>query len=105
MAGDTNMKNPHDDPVWDEIGSNLKLIMKSCSAEFGIFMVGQGAATATLILGDDTASDPRRMAANLRLFRERLDEMIAHAEDETLDFKQGNQKFIRDSKTGRYEQQ
>jgi len=95
--------------LWDDIGELGKNMLRMTGSSSGcVFLEKQGRVAAVIIARDEApgvSPDIRREVATLRLFRERLDEMIAHAEDEKLTFGDGTQTFVRDEETGEYEEQ
>lgn len=89
--------------LFDDVGHNLKLMLRAVDGRVGLMMVEKDGAVAALVAGENAKADPERLVRVLKLFRDRMDSMIEHAEagDLALD-KDEDRIYIHDGKTGDY---
>lgn len=89
------MKDPTKSPVWHESIAAMKLIIRATVADTGLLFLEQN-GSVVCILG--TAKDQSDMAAlnSLKLFRDRLDDLINKVDSEEVSLKADKAVFIRD---------
>jgi len=87
-----------ENPVWGQVSDPLKSAIDLIKGDIGLLMIDQNGAVAGLVGGD--AEDVEQLIRSLKLFRNRLDGMIEHAEQGKLTLKDDTQIFIRNEKTG-----
>lgn len=88
---------------WDEIGGIINLAMRATGCDFGVIFLRRNGAVASIAAGLEESADAQEVAKALRLFRDRINDMIRHAEKGELKCGEENNTFIRDAKTGEYE--
>lgn len=87
---------------WDKVADLGRDALHLSGGEVGLLFIERDGAAAAILLGSPNLND-QRVVKCLKLFHDRLGDMIEHAESGELSLQDGGKTYIRDSLTGEYQ--
>jgi hypothetical protein len=90
---------------WRKIADSAKHTMGGSGADTGLMMLEKGGAVAVFLMENGRQATPNSLLIALRLFQERINEMVDKAETGDIDIRHGSgsKAYIRDGEGGTYE--
>lgn len=90
--------------VWETASEFGKVMLQLADGESGLTFIAKDDSAAAIVLGEDKYLNKAYLVKTWKMFRDRLDDMIKHAEAGKFDKSEGkSMAYIRDSETGEYE--
>lgn len=85
-------------PIWEQAAEYGKKALKLVNGNTGLMFVEQNGSVAAILLG----ANSKVVEKSLKLFQERINEMVKHIESGKMDLNDDKKYYIRDSETGEY---
>lgn len=90
--------------LWESAADFGKVVLSITEGDSGVIFIAKNGGAAAIVLGEPQEMRNEQLVEVWKMFRNRLDDMIRHAE--AGDFPaggKGSRAFIRDNETGNYD--
>jgi hypothetical protein len=84
--------------IWEQAAEHGKKALKLVNGDTGLIFVEQNGAVAAILLGENS----KTVEKSLKLFQNRINEMVKHIESGKMDLSNDKKYYIRDNETGKY---
>jgi hypothetical protein len=85
-------------PIWEAAAEYGKKALKLVNGDTGLMFIEQDGAVAAILLGENSET----VKKSLKLFQQRINEMMKHIESGKMDLSDDKKYYVRDNKTGEY---
>lgn len=85
-------------PIWEQAAEYGKKALRVVNGDTGLLFIEHDGAVAAILLGENA----KTVEKSLKLFQNRINEMVKHIESGKMDLSDDKKYYVRDSETGEY---